>query len=150
MYRCHTFLIILCRMISIWTLRCAAKSSLFQWVRALFFTGILLYHSCDLFITLLSHTVFSHHIGMKYFADSILEISITFQTSTCKRVYKSQRTSWVISKDFHRTLDIGFLGGKPEQMNHQDFVQKMQFFRLFTSAAHLHSCHIRVANYWDA
>ena len=32
LYRCHTFLIILCRMLSKCHLRCAARSSLFQWV----------------------------------------------------------------------------------------------------------------------
>ena len=32
LYRCYTFWISLCRMLSIWHLRCAAKSSLFQWV----------------------------------------------------------------------------------------------------------------------
>ena len=33
LYRCHTFLFILCRMLSIWNLPCSARSALFKWVQ---------------------------------------------------------------------------------------------------------------------
>ena len=45
LYRCHSFFIIMCRMLSIWHLRCAAKWSLFQWVQMSFTKVLMLFYS---------------------------------------------------------------------------------------------------------